>query len=92
MAEWHEGQFSFSESALRQALESEEADVQTFKMEVERISIRGMEAPKPKLIDANAYKENGDALRAVREMERRYHAWLEQRYKVCVAVETVTTA
>lgn len=89
MAEWHEGQFSFSESALRQALESEEADVQTFKMEVERISIRGMEAPKPKLIDAKAYKENGDALRAVREMERRYHAWLEQRYKVCVAVETV---
>ena len=90
MAEWHEGQFSFSESALRQALESEEADVQTFKMEVERISIRGMEAPKPKLIDANAYNGNGDAFRAVREMERRYHAWLEQRYKVCVAVETVT--
>ena len=51
MAEWHEGQFSFSESALRQALESEGADIQTFKMEVERISIRGMEAPKPKLID-----------------------------------------
>jgi hypothetical protein len=90
MAEWHEGQFSFSESALRQALKSEEADVQTFKMEVERISIRGMEAPKPKPIDAKAYNGNGDALRAVREMERRYHAWLEQRYKVCVAVETVT--
>jgi hypothetical protein len=90
MAEWHEGQFSFSESALRQALESEGTDVQTFKMEVERISIRGMEAPKPKPIDAKAYNGNGDALRAVREMERRYHAWLEQRYKVCVAVETVT--
>ena len=90
MAEWHEGQFSFSESALRQALESEGADVQTFKMEVERISIRGMEAPKPKPIDAKAYNGNGDALRAVLEMERRYHAWLEQRYKVCVAVETVT--
>jgi hypothetical protein len=59
-------------------------------MEVERISIRGMEAPKPKPIDAKAYNGNGDALRAVREMERRYHAWLEQRYKVCVAVETVT--
>ena len=90
MAEWHEGQFSFSESALRQALESEGADVQTFKMEVERISIRGMEAPKPKPIDAKAYNGNGDALDAVREMERRYHAWLEQRYKVCVTVETVT--
>lgn len=90
MAEWHEGHFSFSESALLRALKSEGADVKDFKMEVERCSILGMEAPTPKLIDTDVYRGNGDALRAVREMERRYHAWLAHRYKVCVAVETVT--
>ena len=81
---WNQGQFEFSESGLRQAMEAKGADMSSFKMEVSRQSIVGKEAPEPKVW---GYCQNVSPNK-VYDNERDYHAWLKRIYEICTEVQT----
>lgn len=79
---WNQGQFEFSESGLRQAMEAKGADMSSFKMEVSQQSIVGKEAPQPKVWGYYS------STNKVYDNERRYHAWLKRVYEICTDVQT----
>ena len=90
LVKWDQGIFSFSESALREAMEAEGADLQNFKIEVNKACIQGQQAPEPKITDYGHYKWKTGPINKVYDFERKYHAWLKQIYKVCTELETLT--
>lgn len=90
LVKWNQGVFSYSESALREAMEAEEADLQSFKIEVSKACIQGQKAPEPKIIDYGHYEWKTGPTNKVYDFEQKYHAWLKQIYKVCVDVESLT--
>ena len=87
---WNKGVFSLSEPALRKALEAEGADVQSFKMEVSKISIQGQEAPEPSITDYGRLEWGSSCTNKVFDFEYKYHAWLKHVYKVCTEIELIT--
>ena len=90
LVKWNQGVFSYSESALREAMEAEGADLQSFKIEVSKACIQGQKAPEPKIIDYGHYEWKTGPTNKVYDFEQKYHAWLKQIYKVCTEVETLT--
>ena len=90
LVKWNQGVFSYSESALREAMEAEGADLQCFKIEVSKACIQGQKAPEPKIIDYGHYEWKTGPTNKVYDFEQKYHAWLKQIYKVCVDVESLT--
>ena len=58
---WQDMNFCFSEDGLRAALEDESADMSSFKMEVNRQSLKGKEAPQPK----NDWEASGPTARVI---------------------------
>lgn len=84
IAEWHQVEFGFSESGLRQAMETEGADMSSFKMEVNKQYIVGKEAPQPKV---TGYLQYSNPTK-VYEIENDYHAWLKRMYEICTELET----
>lgn len=90
LVKWDKGVFSYSESALREAMEAEGADLQSFKIEVSKACIQGQKAPEPKIIDYGHYEWKTGPTNKVYDFEQKYHAWLKQIYKVCVDVESLT--
>ena len=90
LVKWNKGVFSYSESALREAMEAERADLQSFKIEVSKACIQGQKAPEPKIIDYGHYEWKTGPTNKVYDFEQKYHAWLKQIYKVCVDVESLT--
>lgn len=90
LVKWNKGVFSYSESALREAMEAEGADLQSFKIEVSKACIQGQKAPEPKIIDYGHYEWKTGPTNKVYVFEQKYHAWLKQIYKVCVDVESLT--
>ena len=90
LVKWNQGVFSYSESALREAMEAEGADLQSFKIEVSKACIQGQKAPEPKIIDYGHYEWKTGPTNKVYDFEQKYHAWLKQIYKVCVDVESLT--
>ena len=87
---WNKGVFSLSEPTLRKALEAEGADMQSFKMEVSKISIQGKEAPEPDITDYGKLEWGSNCTNKVYEFEYKYHAWLKHVYKVCTGMELIT--
>lgn len=87
---WNRGVFRFSESDLRKAMEDEGADMQRFKMEVNKTSLKGKEAPEPKITDYGKYEWGTSCTNKVWDFEYKYHAYLKQIYKVCTDMESVT--
>lgn len=82
---WQDMNFCFSEDGLRAALEDESADMSSFKMEVNRQSLKGKEAPQPKNDwEAYSYKPN-----KVFDYDKMYLDWLKRMYEICTDVETV---
>ena len=90
LVKWNKGVFSYSESALREAMEAEGADLQSFKIEVSKACIQGQKAPEPKIIDYGHYEWKTGPTNKVYDFEQKYHAWLKQVYKVCTDMEMVT--
>jgi hypothetical protein len=90
LVKWNKGVFSYSESALREAMEAEGADLQSFKIEVSKACIQGQKAPEPKIIDYGHYEWKTGPTNKVYDFEQKYHAWLKQIYKVCADVESLT--
>lgn len=90
LVKWNQGVFSFSESTLREAMEAEGADLQDFKIEVNKACIQGQQAPEPKITDYGHYEWKTDPINKVYDFEQKYHAWLKQIYKVCTEVEILT--
>ena len=90
LVKWNQGVFSYSESALREAMEAEGADLQCFKIEVSKACIQGQKAPEPKIIDYGHYEWKTGPTNKVYDFEQKYHAWLKQIYKVCADVESLT--
>ena len=90
LVKWNQGVFSYSESALREAMEAEGADLQSFKIEVSKACIQGQKAPEPKIIDYGHYEWKTGPTNKVYDFEQKYHAWLKQIYKVCADVESLT--
>ena len=90
LVKWNQGVFSYYESALREAMEAEGADLQSFKIEVSKACIQGQKAPEPKIIDYGHYEWKTGPTNKVYDFEQKYHAWLKQIYKVCVDVESLT--
>ena len=90
LVKWNKGVFSYSESALREAMEAEGADLQSFKIEVSKACVQGQKAPEPKIIDYGHYEWKTGPTNKVYDFEQKYHAWLKQIYKVCVDVESLT--
>ena len=90
LVKWNQGVFSYSESTLREAMEAEGADLQSFKIEVSKACIQGQKAPEPKIIDYGHYEWKTGPTNKVYDFEQKYHAWLKQIYKVCVDVESLT--
>ena len=87
---WNQGVFSLSEPALRKALEAEGADVQSFKMEVNKTSIQDKEAPEPDITDYGKLEWGSSCHHKVYEFKYKYHAWLKHVYKVCTDMELIT--
>ena len=86
IVQWQQMDFNFSESGLRAALAAEGADMDSFKMEVSRQSIKGKEAPKPKNEwEAYRYMMPNKCF----DYEKKYHAWLRWIYEICSEVEDV---
>lgn len=82
---WQDMNFCFSEDGLRAVLEDESADMSSFKMEVNRQSLKGKEAPQPKNDwEAYSYKPN-----KVFDYDKMYLDWLKRMYEICTDVETV---
>lgn len=90
LVKWNQGVFSYSESALREAMEAEGADLQNFKLEVSKACIQGQQAPEPKITDYGHYEWKTGPTNKVYDFEQKYHAWLKQIYKVCADVESLT--
>ena len=90
LVKWNQGVFSYSESALREAMEAEGADLQSFKIEVSKACIQGQKAPEPKIIDYGHYEWKTGPTNKVYDFEQKYHAWLKQIYKVCADMESLT--
>jgi hypothetical protein len=90
LVKWNQGAFSFSESALKEAMEAEGADLQNFKLEVSKACIQGQQAPEPKITDYGHYEWKTGPINKVYDFKEKYHAWLKQIYKVCTEVETLT--
>ena len=90
LVKWNKGVFSYSESALREAMEAEGADLQSFKIEVSKACIQGQKAPEPKIIDYGHYEWKTGPTNKVYDFEQKYHAWLKQIYKVCTDMEMIT--
>ena len=82
---WQDMYFCFSEDGLRAALEDESADMSSFKMEVNRQSLKGKEAPQPKN-DWEAYFSKPNK---VFDYDKMYLDWLKRMYEICTDVETV---
>lgn len=87
---WNQGVLSLSEPTLRKALEEEGADLQSFKMEVNKTSIQGQEAPEPKITDYGKYEWGTSCTNKVYDFRNKYHAWLKHVYKVCAEMELIT--
>lgn len=87
IARWHELNFLFSEDGLRTALVSEGADMGSFKMEVRHQSIKGLEAPQPRILWPEPYRF---APNKVYDYEKMYHDWLQWMYAICTDLETVS--
>lgn len=90
LVKWNKGVFSYSESALREAMEAEGADLQSFKIEVSKACIQGQKAPEPQIIDYGHYEWKTGPTNKVYDFEQKYHAWLKQIYKVCTDMEMIT--
>lgn len=90
LVKWNQGAFSFSESALKEAMEAEGADLQNFKLEVSKACIQGQQAPEPKITDYGHYEWKTGPTNKVYDFEQKYHAWLKQIYKVCTDMEMIT--
>jgi hypothetical protein len=90
LVKWNQGVFSYSESALKEAMEAEGADLQSFKLEVSKACIQGQEAPEPPITDYGHYEWKTGPTNKVYDFKEKYHAWLKQIYKVCTEVETFT--
>ena len=69
---WNRGVFRFSESDLRKAMEDEGADMQRFKMEVNKTAIHGKEAPEPKITDYGKYEWGTSCTNKVWNFEYKY--------------------
>lgn len=80
-SEWS---FTFSEDDLRQAMESEGADMNSFKMEINRHSLVGKEAPQP---DVTGYYSQW-APNKVYHISDEYHQWLKRMYEICTDMQT----
>lgn len=90
LVKWNQGVFSYSESALREAMEAEGADLQSFKIKVSKACIQGQQAPEPQITDYGHYEWKTGPTNKVYDFEQKYQAWLKQIYKVCTDVETLT--
>lgn len=84
IAVWQQGEFGFSESGLRQAMETEGADITSFKMEINRYSLVGKEAPQPKVTN---YYTNWSPNK-IFDIRDEYHKWLKRMYEICTDVQT----
>ena len=84
---WQDMIFCFSEDGLRAALEAEGADMSGLRMEVNRQTIKGKEAPQPK----NRWEQYpiGTMPNKGYDYERMYHAWLKRMYEIGTEVETM---
>ena len=83
---WQNMNFCFSEEGLRAALEAEGADLNSFKMEVNRQSLKGKEAPQPKnRWETYSYRPN-----KVFDYEKIYLDWLQRMYEISTDMETVS--
>ena len=82
---WQDMNFCFSEEGLRAALEAEGADLNSFKMEVNRQSLKGKEAPQPK----NRWETYSYMPNKVFDYEKIYLDWLQRMYEICTDMETV---
>jgi len=83
---WQNMNFRFSEEGLRAALEAEGADMNSFKMGVNRQSLKGKELSQPKnRWEAYSYLPN-----KVFDYDKMYRSWLQRIYEICTDVETVS--
>ena len=90
IAQWDQGNFHFSESALQKAMEEERADMNDFTMKVDKVSIKGLQAPAPDITDYGKYNLKTSFPNRVWDFKKKYHAWLKQIYNVCTDMEIVT--
>ncbi len=74
LVKWNQGAFSFSESALKEAMEAEGADLQNFKLEVSKACIQGQQAPEPKITDYGHYEWKTGPINKVYDFKEKYHA------------------
>lgn len=84
--EWQELNLWFVEDGLRAALEAEEADMSSFRMEENHQTIKGSEAPQP--------ENEGEAYRYMKpnkvyDYDKMYRSWLQRMYEICTDVETI---
>ena len=88
---WDKGEFSFSEEGLRTALKAQGADMGAFRLELDRESIEGKEAPLPKdSFGLNRWEEyRDDKLNRVYHFDRFYFDWLQMVYRISTDMETV---
>lgn len=91
--DWQQGRFAFSESGIRQAMETEGADMRLFEMETNKQSIVGKEAPQPAPTDYYSYLP--ESMRwdycppqKAFDFEKEYRAWLRRIYKICTDLQT----
>lgn len=85
IVDWQSGwSFAFSEDNLRQAMETEGADMNSFKMEINRHSLVGKEAPQP---EVTGYYKNCSPNK-VYDIRDEYHQWLKRMYEICTDVQT----
>ena len=84
--EWQELNLWFVEDGLQVALEAEGADLSSFRMEVSRQTIKGLESPQPEneWEDYRYMKPN-----KVYDYDKMYRVWLQRMYAICTDVETV---
>ena len=86
IASWQDMNFCFSEDGLRAALESEGADMNSFKMGVNRQSLKGKELSQPK----NRWEAYSYIPNKVFDYDKIYLDWLQRIYEICTDVETVS--
>ena len=86
IASWQDMNFCFSEEGLRAALEAEGADMNSFKMEASRQTIKGLEMPQPENHwEVYRYMKPNK----VYDYDKMYRSWLQRMYENCTDVETV---
>ena len=88
---WDKGVFSFSEKGLRAAMTAQGADMGTFRMELERESIKGNAAPLPEdSYGINKWEEYlGLKPNRVYDFDRYRFNWLLRMYGICTDLVTV---